>query len=89
MTLSKGAMGLYKTHHCKCNIITYLIKCILLSIDGLFILFTLGFPVRNRASLFQKMAFFIEHFMDLGDGLIVQPHYTLCHWVHAICIPLS
>ena len=55
MPLSKGTMGLYKTHHCKCNIITYLIKYILLSIHGLFILFTLGFLVRNKFSLFRDM----------------------------------
>jgi hypothetical protein len=35
------------------------------------------------------MAFYTEHFLELRDGLIVQPRYTICHWVHALRIPLS
>jgi hypothetical protein len=35
------------------------------------------------------MAFYAEHFMDLRDGLIVRPYYTLRHWMHALRIPLG
>ena len=46
MPLSKGTTGLYKTHHCKCNIVTYLLF-IYLSIYGVSILFTLDFLIEQ------------------------------------------
>lgn len=35
------------------------------------------------------MAFYIGHFMDLRDGLIVRPYYTLYHWIYVLRIPLG
>lgn len=35
------------------------------------------------------MAFYIGHFMDLRDGLIVRPYYTLYHWIDVLRIPLG
>jgi hypothetical protein len=39
-----------------------------------------------------KMAFYVEHFMVMKDGVIVRPHYndyTLRHWMHSLWIPLG
>jgi hypothetical protein len=35
---------------------------------------SLGLPPRGLRS---KMDFYAEHFLELRDGLIMQPHYTL------------
>jgi hypothetical protein len=35
------------------------------------------------------MAFYVEHFLELRDELIVRPQYTFCHWMHALCILLG
>jgi hypothetical protein len=43
-------------------------------------------PLRG---LHPKMAFYVEHFLELRDGLITRPQYTFRHWVHALCIPLG
>jgi hypothetical protein len=45
--------------------------------------------VNPQGGLRPKMAFYVEHFLELRDGLIVRPQYTLRHWVHALCIPLG
>ena len=53
-SLRKGTQyGCLYKRRSHCNIITYIIKYILLSIHGLFILFTMDFPVKNIVSLFQ------------------------------------
>ena len=36
-----------------------------------------------------KMAFYIEHFLEVGDGLLIQPSYTSHHWAHSLQIPLG
>jgi hypothetical protein len=36
-----------------------------------------------------KMAFYVEHFLELRDGRIVQQQYTLCHSMHDPRIPLG
>ena len=36
-----------------------------------------------------KMAFYAGHFLEIRDGLIVQPKYTFRHWMHALRIPLG
>lgn len=33
------------------------------------------------------MAFYVEHFMEVRDVLIIQPPYTSRHWVHSLRIP--
>jgi hypothetical protein len=45
--------------------------------------------VNPPGGLRPKMAFYAEHFLELRDGFIVRPHYTLCHWAHALWIPLG
>jgi len=35
------------------------------------------------------MAFYVEHFLELRDGLIVRPQYMFHHWMHALRIPLG
>ena len=35
------------------------------------------------------MAFYAKHFLEIKDGLIVRPCYTLRHWMHALQIPLK
>jgi hypothetical protein len=45
--------------------------------------------VNPPGGLRPKMAFYAEHFLGLRDGFIVRPHYTLCHWAHALRIPLG
>jgi hypothetical protein len=45
--------------------------------------------VNPPGGLHPKMAFYAEHFLELRDGFIVQPHYTLRHWAHALSIPLG
>jgi hypothetical protein len=42
-----------------------------------------------QGGLRPKMAFYAEHFLELRDGLTVQPQYTLRHWMHALCIQLG
>lgn len=39
--------------------------------------------------LFPKMAFYVEHFLEMRDELINRPQYTLHHWLHAPYIPLE
>jgi hypothetical protein len=41
------------------------------------------------AGLCPKMAFYIEQFLELRDGLIIRPQYTLRHWMHALLIPFG
>jgi hypothetical protein len=36
-----------------------------------------------------KMAFYAKHFLELEDGFIVRPQYTLWHWEHALRIPVG
>jgi hypothetical protein len=45
--------------------------------------------VNPPSGLRPKMAFYAEHFLELRNGLIVRPQYTLRHWVHDLCIPLG
>jgi hypothetical protein len=37
--------------------------------------------INPQGGLRPKMAFYVEHFMVMRDGLIVRPHYTLRHWI--------
>jgi hypothetical protein len=45
--------------------------------------------VNPLGGLCPKMAFYTKHFLELSDGFIVRPHYTLRHWVHALRILLG
>ena len=36
-----------------------------------------------------KMAFYVEHFLEIRDMLIVRPKYRLRNWMHALLIPLG
>lgn len=36
-----------------------------------------------------KMAFYIEHFLQLRDGLIIRPKYTHKHWIRNLKISLA
>jgi hypothetical protein len=45
--------------------------------------------VTSPGGLCPKMAFYVENFLKLRDGLIARPHFTFCHWVPALCIPLN
>jgi hypothetical protein len=45
--------------------------------------------INPQGGLRPKMAFYVEHFMVMRDGLIVRPHYTLRHWMHSLWIPLG
>jgi hypothetical protein len=40
-------------------------------------------------SLGSKMSFYLEHFLELRDGIIVHPPYTYRHWMHSLKIPLG
>jgi hypothetical protein len=40
-------------------------------------------------SLGSKMSFYLEHFLELQDGIIVRPPYTCKHWMHSLRIPLG
>jgi hypothetical protein len=40
-------------------------------------------------SLGLKMSFYLEHFLELQDGIIVFPPYMRRHWLHSIRIPLA
>jgi hypothetical protein len=40
-------------------------------------------------SLGSKMSFYLEHFLELRDGIIVRPPYTYKHWMHSLRIPLG
>jgi hypothetical protein len=40
-------------------------------------------------SLGSKMSFYIEHFLELRDGIIILPPYTRKHWMHSLRIPLG
>jgi hypothetical protein len=35
------------------------------------------------------MSFYLEHFLELRDGIIVWPPYTHRHWIHSLKIPLG
>ena len=35
------------------------------------------------------MAFYVEHLLEIRDGLIVRPQYMFRHWLHALQIPLG
>lgn len=35
-----------------------------------------------------KMSFYLEHSLELRDGLIIQPPYLHQHWMHSLRIPL-
>jgi hypothetical protein len=39
--------------------------------------------------LHPKIAFYLEHFIEVRDGLIIQPPYTSHHWAHSLHIPLG
>ena len=45
--------------------------------------------VNPPGGLRPKMAFYVEHFLEIIDGLIFQPQYTFRHWMHALRIPLG
>jgi hypothetical protein len=40
-------------------------------------------------SLGSKMSFYLEHFLELWDGIVVRPPYTRRHWMHSLRIPLG
>jgi hypothetical protein len=40
-------------------------------------------------SLGSKMSFYLEHFLELQDGIIIHPPYTYRHWMHSLRIPLG
>jgi hypothetical protein len=48
---------------------------------------SLGFTPLGRFET--KMAFYVEHFLEIRDGLIVWPPYMLQHWMHGLRIPLG
>ena len=45
--------------------------------------------VTPQGGLRPKMAFYVGNFLEPRDRFIVQPHDTLCHWIHALRIPLD
>lgn len=36
-----------------------------------------------------RMAFYVEHFLDIQDGIILHPQYLTRCWTHALCIYLG
>jgi hypothetical protein len=40
-------------------------------------------------SMGSKMSFYLEHFLELQDGIVVPPPYTRRHWMHSLRIPLG
>jgi hypothetical protein len=40
-------------------------------------------------SLGLKMFFYLEHFLELRNGIIISPPYTCRHWMHSLRIPFG
>jgi hypothetical protein len=57
--------------------------------DDIYMQFIQTTWVTPQGGLCPKMAFYVTQFLELRDGFIVRPQYTLCHWMHALHIPLG